>query len=595
MFTFPAIILSLFLLLAPLLGQAGQHALLIGVSDYTEPRIPDLEGAIYDVEALRDVLVTNWQFSVDSVTVLINEDATERAILDALDTLQKTSDTGDDIIIYYSGHGTSALDPDLGSYLNFPDGSGAIVASDFDPKKINRNSLTQPTEDGLLVGRFELRPMLERLDKDRNVLVIFDACFSGNATREVPSAYRPSTKRYIELLALIDESNPPEFLSGDNVAGTANRSLSVQPSSGFHYRNTVYFGAAAEHEYAVEFSADEIAAGVVSTLDGKPHGGFTDSLLRALWEKPAHANTLSFASLFNRTVNQFSIWCKTCGHTPVSLPDPNTLGYKLLGRTILNASPTWHSLPEHASDTNTNTISSEPLIINSDLRADARQAFKSSLAKFSRLSEASEANTSPDIYFENSFEHLKALSSDGALITELSPDLSANNLNQWLLGRQWLKERNLRDSRLEQGNLHVSFRHAMAGNRVYEGDHINFAVISTQATKLLVLVLDANSDLSLIYPVNARERNAVLPALKVQTIPGEGEPPLRVMAPWGTDTVLFYGLNPTHELDPLLRELATLDRIAFDHPQWIAFEAALDESLVEYSSALVRVISTPSP
>ena len=589
----PGIPFSLLLMLAPMTGQAEQHALLIGVSEYSEPRIPDLEGAINDVDALRNVLVSNWQFSDDNVAVLANEGATEVAILDALDALMETTSAGDDIIIYFSGHGTSALDPDLGSHLNFPDGSGAIVASDFNPGKINRNSLTHPTNDGLLVGRFEIRPRLEHLDKDRNVLVIFDACFSGNATREFSSVYKPSAKRHIDLSSFIDKSDPPDFMSGSAIQGSGSRSVAAQPANEFHYTNTVYFGAAAEYEYAVDISAAEIAAGLVDTIDGKPHGGFTDSLLRALWDKPTQSLTLSYANLFSRTLNQFNIYCKACGHTPVSLPVANAPDHELLGRTILKASANWQNFPGY--DGSKEPALDKPIVIDGGILTESELALKGPLATFRRTPAIIDTETSPDIYFEKSVGHLKAFASDGALITELPKDFSADAMALWLLGRQWLKDRMAHDVKNEQGNLYVTFRHALAGNRVSEGENINFDVLSTHDAKLVVLVLDAYSNLSVLYPVNARERKAVLLALTAKSVPDEGEPLLKVTPPWGTDTVLFYALNPTHALDPLLSELASLDSIPFDHPQWIAFEAALDRSDFDYSSALVRVISMPSP
>ena len=187
--------------------KATQHALLIGISDYTDQRIPDLEGPVNDVLALRDVLIRRWQFQEENIRVLIDADATESNILRALEALQRSTDPDDDIVIYYSGHGTSASDPDLGSHLDLPDGSGAIVGSDFDPDKLTRRSLNEAADDGLLVGRQDIRPRLQALDVQRNVLVVFDACFSGNATRSYSSQYTPKSLRRIDLSTWLDDAN----------------------------------------------------------------------------------------------------------------------------------------------------------------------------------------------------------------------------------------------------------------------------------------------------------------------------------------------------------------------------------------------------
>ena len=44
----------------------------------------------------------------------------------------------------------------------------------------------------LLVGRRDLRPRLQQLDRGRDVFVVFDACYSGNAVRSwVPNGTAP--------------------------------------------------------------------------------------------------------------------------------------------------------------------------------------------------------------------------------------------------------------------------------------------------------------------------------------------------------------------------------------------------------------------
>ena len=93
-------------------------------------------------------------------------------------------------------------------------------------------------------------------------------------------------------------------------------SLVATDEPAFEYKNTVYFGAAAEDQFAVDFSQAEIDAGLVSSIDGLPHGGFTDALLRVLSTPLSgvldnqadsarpdnHEVELSYAQLFNRVV-----------------------------------------------------------------------------------------------------------------------------------------------------------------------------------------------------------------------------------------------------------------------------------------------------
>ena len=585
--------ISVFLVMLLASGSvpAAQHALLIGVSDYTDPRIPDLEGPVNDVDALRDVLVRKWLFKEENIRVLVDAQATEANILQALDNLQRSTAPDDDIIIYYSGHGTSASDPDLGVHLDLPDGTGAIVGSDFNPDKLNRRSLGQATDDGLLVGRFEIRPRLQALDIGRSVLVIFDACFSGNAARGFSSPYTPKHVRRIDLSALWENSdtvNLPD-LPGKNKA--TSRSWYPSTDDAFSFNNIVYIGAAAENQYAVDFSSEEINAGLVSTIDGKAHGGFTDSLLRALWEPTNKSSSLSFAQLFNRTVNQFNVWCKVCGHTPVSLPDVQADNSDLMQRIILSASALLASNTGY--DATADTVLQEALIVDTEL-PDNLLAMKSLLPEEAVALDELVDQSSPDVYFEQAYNHINALSADGQLINQLDIDTNDENMSRWLEGRQWLKHRMARDLANENGNLHVSFRHPMTGNRVVEGESLFFNIQVSADAKLLALVLNSNSELHLLYPINERERQAVLHARSVKRIPESGEAQIQVTPPWGTDTVLFYAVPPAHDVDDALAHLAALTSIPLDDPALNIIESILEDKRIPTAAATVRVVSGPA-
>lgn len=579
-------------LLASAMSQAGQHALLIGVSDYTDSRIPDLEGPVNDVLALRDVLLKNWQFEDTDITVLLDAQATEAAILNAIDALKHTTDKGDDIIIYYSGHGTSAADPDLGARLNLPDGSGVIVGSDFDPGKLDRMSLRQPADDGLLVGRFEIRPRLQALDTNRNVLVIFDACFSGNATREVVSIFKPTRKRQIDLSDYFQVSSETANSTSRDKINTPqkSRSITIDPAVNFVYQNTVYFGAAAEDQFAVDLSKAEIDAGLVTTFDGKPHGGFTDSLLRALSTLPDSSNSLSFIQLFNRTLNLFNTWCKACGHTPVSLPTASTPDNELLGRTILI--PSLLLANDTGYDSSSEPALQEALIIETTLGDGTELALRSLNSKAKNTVAHA---TTPDVYFTPIKQQINAYSSDGQLITQLPIDTDEAAMARWLAGRQWLKRRMLQDLAKGAGDLQVSFRHPLSSNRLGAGEHIHFNVLSETPASLVAFVLNANSELSLLYPVNDTERGTLLPAFQSQRIPKQDEPTIQVTPPWGTDTVIFYTLPTTHSLENPLRELALLETIPLSHRALKAFEKALNTTDIRYSASTIRIVSSPNP
>ncbi len=130
-------------------------ALLIGISDYVHNSAgcPDLNTPIRDVKALGTILKGNYGFS--TVTTLIDEQATRRGILLALDDLFEKCSESDNVLLYYAGHG------DLAS-----DGSGIWLPSDArDRVDAIQNAV--------------VKDKLTRL-KARRVLLISDSCYAGS-------------------------------------------------------------------------------------------------------------------------------------------------------------------------------------------------------------------------------------------------------------------------------------------------------------------------------------------------------------------------------------------------------------------------------
>ena len=66
-------------------AAAGRKALLIGINEYMA--VPDLRGALNDIELIRDVLVTRFGFAAEDIEVLTNEQATRDNMLAAFERL----------------------------------------------------------------------------------------------------------------------------------------------------------------------------------------------------------------------------------------------------------------------------------------------------------------------------------------------------------------------------------------------------------------------------------------------------------------------------------------------------------------------------
>ncbi|MCP4108871.1 MAG: caspase family protein, partial [Desulfobacteraceae bacterium] len=173
---FPAIVTGI-LLFTLSITRAANHALLIGIGSYPGlSAMQQLEGPPFDVESLRNVLEKSFGFPPANVTTLVNGQASRTGILNALDNLVPATKPDDFIFLYFSGHGTSSYDPDRKEWGLDPL-SGALMPSDFKTGEI-KDMVAQ-----LIIGTRDIKPRLMKLDKDRRILAVFDACFSELTVR----------------------------------------------------------------------------------------------------------------------------------------------------------------------------------------------------------------------------------------------------------------------------------------------------------------------------------------------------------------------------------------------------------------------------
>jgi len=140
-------------------------ALVIGITDFQDPDIPDLQFSAKDATDFYNYLVKEANFQPDHVRLLLNEQATQRRVLSELGSkfLARVVKPDDLVVLYFSTHGSpSQLDPRGKNYL---------VASDSD-------------SDDLFATGIEMQKLLDsiqgRVLTDR-VLLVMDACHSGFA------------------------------------------------------------------------------------------------------------------------------------------------------------------------------------------------------------------------------------------------------------------------------------------------------------------------------------------------------------------------------------------------------------------------------
>ena len=139
----------------PEISKGKYVALLIGINDYQDPDINDLENPIKDAESLCNVLLSKYTFQKENIILLKNP--TNKRLMGTLDSLVLKLTANDNLLIFYAGHGRWDEKGKVGSW--FP--SDATKNNSFN---WFRNSV--------------LRDYLGSIET-KHTLLIADACFSG--------------------------------------------------------------------------------------------------------------------------------------------------------------------------------------------------------------------------------------------------------------------------------------------------------------------------------------------------------------------------------------------------------------------------------
>jgi hypothetical protein len=214
---------------APTSGR--RLALLIGVNEYDA--VPDLRGAVNDVELLRSVLSSKAGFAERDIELLLDRAATRRGIFEAIDRLAARAKPSDVVYVHYSGHGSQVKD------LNGDEADG------LDETLVPTNGRTKNVAD---ITDDELAERLARV-RAESVAIVLDACHSGTGTRRVLQRRSVPRDERSELYA-------------------QNATRAVVPIAG--KRHVLMSGAASDEE------------ALDGPVDGRPHGLFSYALARSL-------------------------------------------------------------------------------------------------------------------------------------------------------------------------------------------------------------------------------------------------------------------------------------------------------------------------
>ena len=147
-------------------GTGKTYAVVVGISKYESPGIPQLEFAHKDAIFFSDYLKSKAGGSVpeENIRLLVNESATYGAIYDALDWLLTTCQKDDLVYFYFSGHG----DMENTTIYNL----GFLLCYNT-PRTNYINSAVRIEDLNNIANTLSVT-------NNANVVLITDACHSGN-------------------------------------------------------------------------------------------------------------------------------------------------------------------------------------------------------------------------------------------------------------------------------------------------------------------------------------------------------------------------------------------------------------------------------
>lgn len=158
------------------LGKRKYYALIIGVDDYPDQQIQNLDQPVADGLALSEVLASQYTFETSEMKVLTNPGRSE--IIEALDELSATVTEKDNLLIFYAGHGVWNEQLNQGYWL--PSDASMSTKSNW-----LSNSTIRDYVGGI---------------KSKHTLLISDACFSGGILKE--RAVFENSRAVLELYKL---------------------------------------------------------------------------------------------------------------------------------------------------------------------------------------------------------------------------------------------------------------------------------------------------------------------------------------------------------------------------------------------------------
>jgi Caspase domain/Domain of unknown function (DUF4384) len=550
-------VLALLLSLSVSSGAAARNvALLVAVGQFHDPSLKsfELRGPAIDIDAVQQTLTGQWGFAPGDVLALRDREATHDRILAEISALERRTSKGDTVLIYFSGHGTSANADD--NSFDLPYATGAWVPYDLDYSSLPAAKRT------LIVGRRDLVPRLKRLDEGgRWVVVVSDSCYSGQVVRSFGQTF--SQTRFLPLNS--------RDLGVAHVAAAIGARPQPPP---YPYQHVVLLSGASDSETGADISTAQ-ALQQAPTLDGKFHGAFTDAFLRLL-KGQLLPGAFNYAQA-REAMNSFLEHRNFAQH-PQLLPgigeDPEDVGSNsFLGMNSI-AQPTFE------------TAVAAPAAVRDTIKIRLEQVSAPLRAKIAAIAGVSVVQSGGDLAVRQTGEQVQLMGPAGDPV--VSTIASDPDLIRRIAAQAWLNRT------LPPGSDKLGLRADTApgsrGNTYVQCETFVFEVRLQKPAFLMLLDLDSQGYLTVLYPAGPLERRLV-PSGIATAIPG-ADPKDRIVVtpPFGTDlvTVMAFEKQPA-----FFSDLTGAQRFATDATRADALAKGLANTAGAVSAQQITVNTYP--
>ena len=497
-------------------ASARNVALLVAVGQFRDPALKsfELRGPAIDIDSVQQSLTGQWGFAPADVLALRDQEATRERILAEISALEKRTSKGDTVLIYFSGHGTSANADD--NSFDLPYATGAWVPYDLDYSSL------PAANKSLIVGRRDLVPRLKRLDEGgRWVVVVSDSCYSGQVVRSFGQKF--SHTRFLPMNS--------RDLGVAHVAAPISARPNPPP---YPYQHVVLLSGASDSETGADISTPQ-ALQQAPTLDGKFHGAFTDAFLRLL-KGQLLPGAFNYAQA-REAMNSFLEHRNFAQHPqllPAIAEDPQDVGSNaFLGMNL-------PSLPNVESSPAANPVRDSLHVRLEKVAAPLR-------AKIASIPGVSIVDSGGDLALRQSGEQVLLMGPAGDPVTTTAA--GDPNLIKRIAAQAWLNRS------IPAGNDKLGLRAdtdpGSRGNTYVQCESFVFEVRLQKPAFVMLLDLDSQGNLTVLYPAGPLERR-MLPGGVATAIPGaDPKDHIIVTPPFGTDlvTVMAFEKQPAFFVD----------------------------------------------